>query len=236
MTGTMSLRRKLTIIWMIDLIRMRYGIVCLCIALMWYPCFGQHRTYIIGQHDDVLHRDLFVVEMEDGALEYHIGMSNSLSPRDTVHMVMSREQCEQMREALVQLRDKFSEWAAAAKKHGVRDYSRPFEIELPAVAFEWRSEYQALIYRAHGPVHRMDGVKLAPMFVVSGRGLCSVKIEAMLCAYGLDGDGYEFETYISGPASFRKYIRMCDVRWVNRQFNKLRIEPGTKEFYDSLFK
>ena len=215
---------------------MKKAFLIIYALLLGFLAMAQPRTYIIKPYDAVLDEDLYVVEQPGGSLEYHLGVYNFEHVEDSVHLVMTRRECELMYEALRKIRSKYNEWTIVARRNKVRNYTRRFDVEMPLMSYEWREAYTAYNSLAgrsgYKPVCRADSQRLpAPEFVVTDDGRCIIEFRTTLTK---DDARYDLRFIIPADSRLCSFMKHCDIRWVDKQYEKL--QPKSKEYYDSLFK
>ena len=205
------------------------------IAVLVTNARAQQRYYIVQGYVPG-HNDLFVVELPSGELEYHLGLDNYESFKDTVHLVLSKEECKEFSKALDKLYVQFARWERIAKINDVKNYVRPFDVEIPPICFEWR-EYidDTFSYRVFSERHRStEKIHIAAYFRVfelSGNKYCTIDLKADI-PYA-SNSVYKFRTSIPSCGWIDSIIHRCDTRWINAKYKKLKPKP--KEYYDSLF-
>ena len=209
---------------------MKKIIAFIALAVFGINTQAQQRVYIVSGYAHG-HDDLYVTETESGGLVYHIGFDNIKNPKDSVYIVLSKQECKEFSGAIRELEKILNKWTRKATAHNVTGYSRPVDVTMPALTFEWR-EYitDHWGYREFSEPKSMSGVIPSVTFIVDNYGHTWLQLEATL----KHGDtNREFCSILTRGGFMDNLLCRCNTKWVDAQYKKLKPKPN--EYYDTIF-
>ena len=209
-------------------------------VLLWASLFasGQRRT-VIFEDSPILHLGMFVTDYEDGTSDYFIRLDDNNHYKDSVCIVLSREECPAMYNAILQLERKFREWSYEARANRVSNYSRPMDVEFPPVRFTWRTRvelgYGLAYWDKKWHTARPEHFPTFS-FVIDEEGHCSVCINTTFIDVEDPSCTLDSRIIFHSTGILRDFRERCNLRKIDRIYAEKNPAPRSKEFYDSIFK
>lgn len=189
--------------------------------------FGQKRVYL--EKPSRMHRDVFVVESEDGPSLY-LQFRSLFSPKDSVYIVVNEADCNALREFYQALQNTYVKWDQLARREKVKGYTKDIDITKPALLFMSRTmlttDYDWRPFASLPQYLRTSSYSVA--FEVDRDGGTHVVLHIPLF------EDHDTAFYISSKNEFDGLILKTDWNRQMRRYEKL-IPKHTKEELDKMF-
>ena len=214
---------------------MKRFVISLCLLMTSVMGQAQHRTYL--DTGPFAREDMYITQTEGGEHLMFVQFTNWNNLRDSVFIALNEKESKALKRALKEMNETYCQWSSAAHRHRVKSYSRPMDIELPGVVFQWKATKDVFGKELYERDYTQTSATYLPkpLFTVDPEGRCGVEIAATLCNKDDNANRYELLLFFPSSATIRRAIKRCDTNWAISKYKKLN-RNRTEAFYDSIFK